>query len=811
MYQANTLNELPQIRSRFFILNFHWQFPILRISPPPPFLQSKMCKAKSLRCSIYLFLAYVWFLQPCYSQESQDSLLQVLESTVDAERVPILNKLLLRARGKNSDQAVSYGKEALRTLEQFPDDSLRNISTYLLGTAFMGKARYDTVLVLAAESKALSESLQDTSQLARSILLIGDAHFRKSDNTLSLKEVSHAMELFSQLNDSSGIAMCALTLGNLNSRLGNYDTAITHYQQAESIRRKQQSEIMVAMIISNTGVAYRRKGDYKEALNHYAEALEIFESLNNDQRVSSTLTNLGVISLLLGNHEDALDFHKRALTLNEKMGRSGPTAASLSNIAAVHSQLGNFETALQFNQRSLSISQETGNRSGIASSLHNVGHVHLNQGHFEEALSFFQQSLATRKDLGNPEQIVKTLHNLVEVHSELEDETQAFLNANEALSTSLEIGNVALIRDSHKHLATLLERSGQHKEALEAYKKYKIAEDSLFNTDSQAIISEIQSRYQTKEQQQTIQILEQEQAIQQLWMSGLIGGLVLFGAVAFLGYNGYRIKKRALGELGKAHNQLKSTQARLIQQEKLASLGQITSGIAHEIKNPLNFVNNFSLINQDLINELVEQEESKIKDQHELIGDIIKNQSRILHHGKRVNQIVQSMMEHAHDAPAKLEKVEINALVKKYLDIAHRGIQVRYPGLEVNIVKNFAEHLDETQLVPQDIGKVIVNLILNAVDATQENPTSSEPEISVTTLQDVDNLIVRIVDNGSGMPAAVKEKIFDPFFTTKEPGKGTGLGLSISYDIVTKAHGGKLNVESEEGKGATFSMVLPKV
>lgn len=770
-----------------------------------------MCYKHSIRRCIYFFAVSLSFIQPAYSQEVQDSLHQQLAQMEAAERVPILNQLLIETRRSNSPQAIGYGKEALEILAQFPDDSLLNASTYLLGTAYMGTANHDTVLVLAEESIALSESLKDTLQLARSILLIGDVHFRQSNYETSVHEVSRAKELFSLKNDSSGIAMCALTLGNLHNSMGNYDTAIRHYQQAKDIRRAQGIKTMVAMITSNTGVAYRRKGDYNQAIKYYAEALDLFEQLNNDLRRASTLTNLGTLSTLLGNNDEALDFHQRALDLSEKLGRHGSVAISLSNIASIHSHQGNFETALDFNQRALSIQEEIGNRSGVAQSLNNVGAIHFRQKNYDEALSYYSQSLAIRRDIGDPEHIVMSLHNLVELNTELENESQAYLHANEALTTSKEIGNIALIRDSNKHLATLYERSGKHKEALEAYKKYKMAGDSLFTKDSQAIITEIQTQYQTREQEQTIQILEQNRAIQRLWMGGLIGSVILFGAIAIIGYNGYLIKRRSLGELAKAHDQLKSTQARLIQQEKLASLGQITAGIAHEIKNPLNFINNFSLINQDLISELEEEEESQIKDQQDLLSDIKSNQARILHHGQRVNEIVLSMMQHAHEVPSKMESVDVNELVSKYLDIAYNGIQARYPGIEISVQKDFQDDLDEVRFVPQDIGKVIVNLLQNAVDALQENSDNSlEPRITVTTKQSDEATTIQVADNGPGMSKTTLARIFEPFYTTKEPGKGTGLGLSISYDIVTKAHGGQLDVESQKGEGSSFTIRLPR-
>ena len=265
-------------------------------------------------------------------------------------------------------------------------------------------------------------------------------------------------------------------------------------------------------------------------------------------------------------------------------------------------------------------------------------------------------------------------------------------------------------------------------------------------------------------------------------------------------------------EIEKAYTQLKSTQQQLIQQEKMASLGQLTSGIAHEIKNPLNFVNNFSRLNGQLIEELEDVLETPSDEILELLDDLKQNESRINEHGKRADRIVRSMMEHASGASGERRPVDINALVNEYTNLAYHGMQTKHGDFQVEIERLFDKQAGEVKAVPKEIGRVLINLLNNAFDAVSEKSGDNSPEsgvVRVMTVRDGGFVEIRVEDNGVGIPEEMQGKIFEPFFTTKPTGSGTGLGLSLSYDIVTQGHGGELKVESEEGEGATFIVRLP--
>lgn len=266
-------------------------------------------------------------------------------------------------------------------------------------------------------------------------------------------------------------------------------------------------------------------------------------------------------------------------------------------------------------------------------------------------------------------------------------------------------------------------------------------------------------------------------------------------------------------ELMHAFTELKNTQSRLIQSEKMASLGELTAGIAHEIQNPLNFVNNFSEVNKELLSEMEEEiENGNLEEVKALAKDIIGNEDKIMLHGKRADNIVKGMLQHSRSSTGKKELTDINALADEYLRLAYHGLRAKDKSFNATLITDFDAALKTVTLVPQDMGRVILNLLTNAFYAVQKKTTEQiegfEPTVGISTEKNKNTVLITVTDNGNGMPKAVKEKIFQPFFSTKPTGEGTGLGLSMSYDII-KAHGGEIEVTSEESTGTTFIIQLP--
>jgi C4-dicarboxylate-specific signal transduction histidine kinase len=265
--------------------------------------------------------------------------------------------------------------------------------------------------------------------------------------------------------------------------------------------------------------------------------------------------------------------------------------------------------------------------------------------------------------------------------------------------------------------------------------------------------------------------------------------------------------------LEKALSDLKTTQSQLVQREKLASLGELTVGIAHEIQNPLNFVNNFSEVNRELIQELKNELESDNKQSAiSIANDIDENEQKINHHGKRADAIVKGMLQHSSTSTGVKEPTDINAVADEYLRLSYHGLRAKYKDFNSEMKTDFDKSVGNINIIPQDIGRVLLNLYNNAFYAVSERKKSREvgyePTVSVSTKKTVNKIIIIVRDNGNGIPQKVVDKIFQPFFTTKPTGQGTGLGLSLSYDIV-KAHGGEIKVNTSEGDFTEFLIQLP--
>ena len=278
------------------------------------------------------------------------------------------------------------------------------------------------------------------------------------------------------------------------------------------------------------------------------------------------------------------------------------------------------------------------------------------------------------------------------------------------------------------------------------------------------------------------------------------------------------LKRKAIEEtntaLQKTLDELKATQAQLIQSEKMASLGELTAGIAHEIQNPLNFVNNFSEVSNELLEEMTEQLEKGNANEAKAIANEVKmSLEKINLHGKRADGIVKSMLQHSRISNNKKEPTDINVLADEYLRLAYHGMRAKDKSFNAALKTEFDENIGLIKIVSQDIGRVILNLITNAFYAVMEKrklrTEGYEPTVIVSTKKTDSKIMVSVKDNGTGIPKKALEKIFQPFFTTKPTGQGTGLGLSLSYDIVTKGHGGELKVDTMEGEYTEFIIILP--
>jgi len=347
-------------------------------------------------------------------------------------------------------------------------------------------------------------------------------------------------------------------------------------------------------------------------------------------------------------------------------------------------------------------------------------------------------------------------------------------------------------------------------EALHYYKLAMAAKDSMFNI--QKVTETLSSRYseQLRQKEEETTKMNYQNKIRTYILLATLG---FFLVLALILYRNNRQKQKARAKIEKAYADLKSTQSQLIQSEKMASLGELTAGIAHEIQNPLNFVNNFSDVNSELLEELkMELEKGNLGAVKAITGDLVNNEEKIKHHGKRADAIVKGMLQHSRTSRGQKEPTDINKLADEYLRLAYQGFRAKDKSFNATLATDFDEGIGNVNVIPQEIGRVILNLINNGFYAVSEkakqNVAGYEPKLTVSTRKVNGKVELRVIDNGNGMAEKVRDKIFQPFFTTKPTGQGTGLGLSLAYDIV-KVHGGEIKVESKEGEGSEFIVQLP--
>jgi two-component system NtrC family sensor kinase len=372
---------------------------------------------------------------------------------------------------------------------------------------------------------------------------------------------------------------------------------------------------------------------------------------------------------------------------------------------------------------------------------------------------------------------------------------------------------------------------GDYKNAHLSHILYSDYKDTLYGSEfNKKQLLKLQFDFDLQKKEGEITLLKKDNILreselkrQRFAKNALFLGLITVFMLAFFAYRNSKQKQRANKKIEKAYEDLKAAQSQLVQAEKMASLGELTAGIAHEIQNPLNFVNNFSEVNKELLIELKDKiDNGNINDLKSIADDVIQNEEKISHHGKRAEGIVKGMLQHSRAITGQKEFTDINALADEYLRLSYHGLRAKNKSFNAEIESDLDKTIGLINIIPQDIGRILLNLYNNAFYAVQEKNTSVNslsaatatssyiPKVSVSTKKINDKVEIRVKDNGDGISKKIIDKIFQPFFTTKPAGQGTGLGLSLSYDII-KAHGGEIKVETNEGKGSTFIIRLPIV
>lgn len=605
---------------------------------------------------------------------------------------------------------------------------------------------------------------------------------------------------------------------SLAYRLTKPDTALTLTQEALSLARKASYVSGEARSLSGIASIFRITGNYPKALQLHLEALKKAEAIGDERTASTIMLSIGIDYEYLGDYRQAVNYTLKVLAIGERLREKPRINTSSLNLGNEYEKLKMFDSALLYTQRAHDLSIELKNIDFVGVALNNFGNIYSGMGKDDLALKNYRSSLPYSLQEEDDDALCESYLGIAKLFRKADVQDSCLIYAKRSLATAQKAGFVSRVMDASSFLTNYY-ASIRTIDSAFVYQNITIAaKDSLF---SQEKAREIQSlSYEETLRQQQIQEAKEE-ARTELKINVLIGGVATLIVVAFILYRNNRQKQKTNVLLTQEKEKVETTlrelkirQAQLVQSEKMASLGELTAGIAHEIQNPLNFVNNFAEANSELLEELrIEAQKGNVQDVLLIASDIKANEEKIAHHGRRADSIVKSMLQHSRAGVVEKQPTDINQLTDEYLRLSFQGQRARSKSFNAKIETQFDESIGEVSVVQQDIGRVLLNLFNNAFYAVQQKKRllngQYEPLVSVTTKKDGTNVLVSVKDNGAGMPQEVMDKIFQPFFTTKPAGEGTGLGLSLSYDIITKMHGGELKVLSKEGEGSEFILQLP--
>ena len=631
--------------------------------------------------------------------------------------------------------------------------------------------------------------------------------------------------------------------------LKKFDSAKKDFFTSLEIRKKSGNKVGTAQSYYSIGHYYRALDSLPEALESYYHALEVFEETGNKRGTGGVRNILSQIYLNQGNDSEALVNARLASEIQRENGNYSGAANSELVMGNIEFDRGEYDKALQYYQQAIQMLIPAGLLQSNAGEIYlkmgdvyqRTGELAFSTGKREEGLQKYGQAMdmydsagkvfnrsnynSARIFIGNNYKtaLVPLGIRVAKIDIYFKQYAKARKLLEDFFKQPKNVIDETDLGDAYASLASLDSAEGNYDGAFRAYKLFIRNRDSVYNIRNNTRLFRIQMQHGYNVREAEAKSLQEKKDAearetknkQNLAILALVILILAILIISLIQMKNNTAKQKANAVLQTALADLKSTQTQLIQSEKLASLGELTAGIAHEIQNPLNFVNNFSDINNDLLQELVEEMGKGNMDEVRTIAlDVIDNEKKILRHGKRADAIVKGMLQHSQSGAGIKELTNINGLTDEYLRLAYHGYRAKDNSFNVVLKTNYDDAMGKINVIPQEIGRVLLNMYNNAFYATHEKAKDGfagyEPAVLICTKKNDHKVEIRVKDNGNGIPPNILNKIFQPFFTTKPTGQGTGLGLSLSYDII-KSHGGELKVESKEGEGAEFVVLIPIV
>jgi len=566
------------------------------------------------------------------------------------------------------------------------------------------------------------------------------------------------------------------------------DTAVTYAQKglelSKELKYKEgEGSSMNALCISLTVT-----GNFNNALDFGFKAIQVVENLHDTSGIISDDVALELCYRDQGDYNQALVYAYRAKNLYELAHYTWNERVILGNISSIYEKNNQLDSALYYGNKTYELTKEW---SGI---LQTLGNIHAKLGHNELSLDYYRKGIIVATQNHTYKDLIDIYNGISKVFESADNTDSAIYYADKSISAEGVNSYPTGILEASKQLAHLYELK-KNNDSVAKYLKLTIAfNDSLFSKQKTREAQNFLFNEKLHQQELTAKEQEDKSKIKLYVLLGLTGIFLVIGFFLWRN-NQHKQKANALLKQQKEKvestlQELESTQAQLIQSEKMASLGELTAGIAHEIQNPLNFVNNFSEVNKEMLEELkAERLKQKAERddtlQDELINDVIDNSEKINHHGKRAGDIVKGMLQHSRSSTGVKEPTDINALADEYLRLSYHGLRAKDKSFNAEMKTDFDNSIGKINIIPQDIGRVLLNLYNNAFYACTErsrstvkeeisqNLVSYEPTVSVTTKKSGNHVTITVSDNGNGIPKNIVDKIFQPFFTTKPTGSGT--------------------------------------